>query len=392
MIQIESKSDIYSQLKSEQIIKIEQIKKIIRLKIDMGQDLNKADFESYLNMEEIKDALWKAQCGKCCYCERERDTSELEIDHFRPISSVFEDDKHPGYWWMSYDWNNLFLICRSCKEQKKNKFPLLNDGIRAINPDDNLSDEKPFMINPADENPEDYIGFDWDSTKLCVKAVGLDKDGRGQKTIYELTAINNTFVIEERAKQLDDLNSIADLCKIAELKNSMPELIRCVKIIISFTKKTHQFSSFYKSFFKKNNLDKYIDSNVEKEFCDENHTQSSIKNEGVIMINNSIIQNSKIAYGENIDQSNLDYANDGLITELNKLNYELAKLDIEKNNRDAIDVQVENLKNYAKLDNKNSVLMKSTLEAIKNITQGALGSAMGAGLIEAFKRVGMMIV
>ncbi|KPA11709.1 hypothetical protein MHK_008060 [Candidatus Magnetomorum sp. HK-1] len=46
----------------------------------------------------------------------------------------------------------------------------------------------------------------------------------------------------------------------------------------------------------------------------------------------------------------------------------------------------------SKSDKKNAVLMKSTLESIKTITQGAMGSAMGAGLVEIFKRVGMMII
>jgi len=36
--------------------------------------------------------------------------------------------------------------------------------------------------------------------------------------------------------------------------------------------------------------------------------------------------------------------------------------------------------------------MKSTLESIKAIAQGAIGSAMGAGLVESFNRVGMMIM
>jgi len=106
--------------------------------------------------------------------------------------------------------------------------------------------------------------------------------------------------------------------------------------------------------------------------------------------------NGNIAFGKDkatVNQTNIEYtANNKLLKEIKKLKDELSKINIDQNNREAIDIQFEILENNSKSDKKNVILMKSTLESIKTITQGALGSAMGAGLVEIFKRVGMMII
>jgi len=95
------------------------------------------------------------------------------------------------------------------------------------------------------------------------------------------------------------------------------------------------------------------------------------------------------------DQSKINQYNNSnkeFIEVLDQLKDELSKLTIDQTNREAIDIQLKTLEDNAKSDKNNPVLMKSTLESIKTITQGALGSAMGSGLVETFKRVGMLIV
>ena len=99
-----------------------------------------------------------------------------------------------------------------------------------------------------------------------------------------------------------------------------------------------------------------------------------------------------IIYKDLYDNAIINQTNKALLTEINKLKDELSKLKIGKTNREAIDILIENLENYAFSDKKNSVLMKSTLDSIKIITQDALGSEMNLDLVETFKRVRMMIV
>jgi len=109
--------------------------------------------------------------------------------------------------------------------------------------------------------------------------------------------------------------------------------------------------------------------------------------------------NSKgnIAFGKDnatVNQTNIEDAtnNNELLKEINNLKDELSKITINQINKDAIDFQFETLEYQAKSDNKNALIMNNALESIKTITQGALGSSMGVGLVEIFKRIGMLIL
>jgi len=128
-----------------------------------------------------------------------------------------------------------------------------------------------------------------------------------------------------------------------------------------------------------------------------NKPQQLIQGKNITMGDNiQFSGNGNVAFGKDhatVNQTNVDNSvNKKILTEIQKLKDEISKLTIDQTNKEAIDIQFETLENYAKSDKKNPVLMKSTLESIKAITQGALGSAIGAGLIETFKRVGMMIM
>ncbi|MBK6643273.1 MAG: hypothetical protein IPG39_19550 [Bacteroidetes bacterium] len=76
---------------------------------------------------------------------------------------------------------------------------------------DNLTTEYPLLINPFDENPELFIGFDWeDSNGMFVKATStsLDTSLRGKKTI-EIAGLNRSQLLEERAGILLTLEGYA---------------------------------------------------------------------------------------------------------------------------------------------------------------------------------------
>ena len=45
--------------------------------------------------------------------------------------------KVPGYFWLAYAWQNLFLACQLCNQRfKKNLFPLENPDERAFSEDE----------------------------------------------------------------------------------------------------------------------------------------------------------------------------------------------------------------------------------------------------------------
>src|SRR5687768_16401150 len=71
-----------------------------------------SDFDPIWGLKPVREALWNMQGKKCCYCERYRDeVLESDIEHFRPKAGI-QGVKAGGYWWLAYEWNNLFFSCR----------------------------------------------------------------------------------------------------------------------------------------------------------------------------------------------------------------------------------------------------------------------------------------
>ncbi len=153
--------------------------------ITRGEKPQSKDFDNRWNMPDIRKALSEMQHGKCCYCERKRDpTHESDIEHFRPKAKVTEaDESHSGYWWLAYDWANLFLSCKTCNEKyKKNHFPLSDEHARAHGPDDDIASEDPLLIHPETDEPEACIGYDWASSdQRLAMPYGRDRAGKGAK-------------------------------------------------------------------------------------------------------------------------------------------------------------------------------------------------------------------
>jgi uncharacterized protein (TIGR02646 family) len=129
---------------------------------------------------EVVDQLRRAQHNKCCYCEgKER---RLDVEHFRPKGgyrqSQSEPGELPGYYWLAYDWDNLFLACVHCNQDlKRTVFPLADPAHRARSHADDISNEAPLLIDPSRDDPEKHIQF------LRASAVPKNDSARGSCTI-----------------------------------------------------------------------------------------------------------------------------------------------------------------------------------------------------------------
>jgi hypothetical protein len=68
--------------------------------------------------------------NKCAYCEKSMSDIPREAEHWRPKRRMSgPKDKvgdHPGYFWLAYNWRNLFPACSMCNSYrgKKNQFPV----------------------------------------------------------------------------------------------------------------------------------------------------------------------------------------------------------------------------------------------------------------------------
>ena len=155
---------------------------------DAGQRTFSFDAAIY-GGETVKNALIKAQHGKCCFCER-KTGKDGDVEHFRPKAGCRQTSKgpllRPGYYWLAYDWDNLFLSCSACNQRhKRNFFPLADPAKRAGSHTDDVALETPLFLHPSLQDPEQHIGFRKEipyaingslAGKETIKALGLDRE------------------------------------------------------------------------------------------------------------------------------------------------------------------------------------------------------------------------
>jgi uncharacterized protein (TIGR02646 family) len=148
----------------------------------------------------VKQALINAQHKKCCFCEG-LIGQDGDVEHFRPKAATRQTPgkplQYPGYYWLAYEWSNLYLACPGCNQRhKKNLFPLQNPADRATNHKQNLNREQPLFVNPGEENPEDFIAF------KGVIAFAIDDNLRGSATIAALKLNDRDGLKEDRQQRL----------------------------------------------------------------------------------------------------------------------------------------------------------------------------------------------
>ena len=167
---------------------------------------------------DVKTILKSTQHRKCAFCESIFDhTGYGDVEHFRPKAGYKQSHKNklqrPGYYWLAYDWDNLFISCQLCNQQyKKNLFPLKSPRSRAKSHLHELTKETPLLIHPARMDIEDFIGFDQEYASAidnCVEGV----------TTIEVFGLNRPALVENRRESLTRLKDLVDLR--AELRETL---------------------------------------------------------------------------------------------------------------------------------------------------------------------------
>ena len=208
-------------------------------------DAGKKNFEfdsKIYGHKKVKKELIEAQHDKCCFCESKiTHISFGDVEHFRPKGGVRQTSKSPlgkpGYYWLAYEWSNLFLSCQLCNQRfKKNLFPLQNPRNRAKSHNDITNAEKPIFISP-DEDPEQYIAFrqeipyasdDDPRGDATIKALGLDRDKLNdrRKDYYDkLQLIHETATLGLPLSLRKKAKALIDKCK--QDSNKYASMVRC---------------------------------------------------------------------------------------------------------------------------------------------------------------------
>ena len=135
--------------------------------------------------DDLRAALEELSHQKCAYCESNITSgADWDVEHFRPKGRVIENEKHPGYYWLAYEWTNLFPSCSHCNQSRKDRktfdepttlpaggkvdqFPLADEATRAMAPGSSLTREKRLLIDPSHDEPEEHVSFGVDGKTLA---------------------------------------------------------------------------------------------------------------------------------------------------------------------------------------------------------------------------------
>lgn len=211
-------------------------------KMARGEKLLGDDFRAYRH-PDVREALREMSFGKCVYCESKiAGSQDTDVEHYRPKKGVTEADKagiaHEGYWWLAMVWENLVLSCMHCNQMrstlviipddleteeefreflmrapesragKKNAFPT-QGNVWVTTPDGDLSDEKPLILNPVDDTPEDHLEWVLFKGASTVRARNNSPEGEATRSILGL---NRRWLEEDRRIHLlemrEDRNDI----------------------------------------------------------------------------------------------------------------------------------------------------------------------------------------
>jgi uncharacterized protein (TIGR02646 family) len=138
--------------------------------------------------DEIYTALAILTAEHCSYCDKypldERAKSDVQIDHFKPISEL-------AFRVLAFEWTNLYLACGGCNKSK-------------------LAQYSDLIIRPDDENynPTDYFFFDVETAEILVnKTNGNTFIQRAEKTI-EVFKLNHKSIIKFRKRAIENFLKI----------------------------------------------------------------------------------------------------------------------------------------------------------------------------------------
>lgn len=167
----------------------------LKSKESRSQQKYSQPFEKELR-DKFLEPLRKVFKGKCAYCESSLSLDNLhsEYDHFRPKGGARGLDKEfstDHYWWLTYDWNNIYLSCPHCNQYKSTWFPVDGKRIPLNTPyEEIISHEKALLIDPCIDKPEEHLIYSEDGEVDFLTPKG--------KTTIEIIKLNRIELVRAR--------------------------------------------------------------------------------------------------------------------------------------------------------------------------------------------------
>ncbi|MFI7065712.1 AAA family ATPase [Kribbella sp. NPDC050124] len=129
---------------------------------------------------------------KCAYCESP--AAKGLVEWHRPPQEAMGEDREVSrdhYWWLAYDWDNLYPICTACRSNKAQWFPVTAPRAEPEARGQQLLVEGPMLLDPCYDNPEHHFQYEEDGT---VTGMG----GRALQTI-QILGLNRPKLLKDRS-------------------------------------------------------------------------------------------------------------------------------------------------------------------------------------------------
>lgn len=165
---------------------------------------------------------------KCWYCETKSIRADTPVDHFRPKNEVFEEEKHEGYWWLAFDWENYRCACTYCNSKrvlvdgeggKECKFPLVDSKKRVFKhtETDKIKFEEPNFLDPLDPDDHKLLWFDQDGKPTFNPRFEKNKDAVEKV----MNSIDIYHLDEIKINRKRKINRIEVFTLVSNLRNNV---------------------------------------------------------------------------------------------------------------------------------------------------------------------------
>ena len=175
------------------------------------------DFETRLLWSpggEVRMALMQLFHQKCAYCETPLESAadqQPTLEHFRPRANARNsagtvDPDH--YWWLFYEWENLYVACQECSVNKRDQFPVIGTRVDVGEKGIALTREQPSLLDPCLDDPVKHLSFTIDGQVEPVQLYETPTS-RGEATIRILGLNRKSLVAARRLVASETLNLLA---------------------------------------------------------------------------------------------------------------------------------------------------------------------------------------
>jgi uncharacterized protein (TIGR02646 family) len=222
--------------------------------------------DRYFFNDDFKAPFWR----KCAYCEESVASQNGDVEHFRPKRRVSDDNykpiqNHKGYYWLAYEWTNLLPSCLKCNQRRKwekengifyvgkqDRFPLEQNTPRISSHLENIDDERPLLINPLLEDPENHLEVQLKTGIMLYKTI------RGEKCI-EIFGLNIRDDLRDgRKATIERVNHLLSKYFVFAENEDSQNAVYILKQILEFVYGQKRFSLAARCFLKRAIGDDYI--------------------------------------------------------------------------------------------------------------------------------------